>query len=214
MPMTRVAPSILSADFSDLKKELLRISSADYIHVDVMDGMYVPNITFGQGIVKTLSMISEKPLDVHLMIERPENHIDSFAQAGAKIITIHPDATRHPHRQLARIGEIGLLAGIALNPGDPACLIENYLDVADLILVMTVNPGFGGQEYIEAQTKKVAIISEMVASLDREIIIEVDGGINDKTSLIARRAGATMLVAGSYIFSASSAEAAISRIRG
>ncbi|OQB48289.1 MAG: Ribulose-phosphate 3-epimerase [Firmicutes bacterium ADurb.Bin153] len=212
--MIKIAPSILSADLADLAGEISRIESADFVHVDVMDGSYVPNITFGQGMVKTLSRLTDKPLDVHLMIERPEHHLESFMEAGASIITVHPDATRHLHRQLGRIKELGGLAGVALNPSDPSVMIENVLDLADLVLIMTVNPGFGGQDFIEGQTTKIAEVAELVAASGRNIMIEVDGGVNSKTAEKVRRAGADVLVAGTYIFRAEDAEAAIRTLRG
>lgn len=212
--MVRVAPSILSADLLDLKGEIGRIPSADFIHVDVMDGSYVPNITFGPGMVKALRSITEKPIDVHLMIEAPERHFDSFKDAGAAALTIHPDSTRHLHRQLCRVRELGCKAGVALNPADPASLVENVLDVADIILVMTVNPGFGGQDFIEAQVTKIAEVSEMVAASGRDIALEVDGGINGRTAEKARRAGADVLVAGTFIFKARDPEEAIRALRG
>ncbi|HNZ09230.1 MAG TPA: ribulose-phosphate 3-epimerase [Bacillota bacterium] len=210
----KIAPSILSADLADLAGEISRIESADFVHVDVMDGSYVPNITFGQGMVRTLGRLTDKPLDVHLMIERPEHHLESFIEAGASIITVHPDSTRHLHRQLGRIKELGGLAGVALNPSDPSVMIENVLDLADLILIMTVNPGFGGQDFIEGQTTKIAEVAEMVAASSREIMIEVDGGINAKTAERVRRAGADVLVAGTYVFKAEDAESAIRSLRG
>ena len=212
--MIKIAPSILSADLADLAGEISRIESADFVHVDVMDGSYVPNITFGQGMVKTLSRLTDKPLDVHLMIERPEHHLESFMEAGASIITVHPDATRHLHRQLGRIKELGGLAGVALNPSDPSVMIENVLDLADLVLIMTVTPGFGGQDFIEGQTTKIAEVAELVAASGRNIMIEVDGGVNSKTAEKVRRAGADVLVAGTYIFRAEDAEAAIRTLRG
>ena len=212
--MVRIAPSILSADLLDLRKEIGRIPSADFIHVDVMDGSYVPNITFGHGMVKALSAITEKPLDVHLMIEDPERHIETFMSAGATFLTLHPDSTRHLHRQLGRVKELGGKAGVALNPADPASLVENVLDVADLILVMTVNPGFGGQDFIEAQTTKIAEVAELIAASGRDIALEVDGGLNARTAEKARRAGANVLVAGTFIFKAQDPEEAIRALRG
>lgn len=212
--MIKVAPSILSADLSILGQEIASVASADYIHVDVMDGIYVPNITFGQGMVKALSMLTGLPLDVHLMIVEPEKHIESFIESGASILTIHPDATRHLHRQLALIKELGAKAGVALNPADSAYLVEHVLDIVDLILIMTVNPGFGGQSFIESQTAKIAEVRELVASSGRKIEIEVDGGINEETAAKARRAGADVMVAGTYIFSEGSRADAISSLRG
>ncbi len=212
--MIKVAASMLSADLSRLAGEIADVSSADYLHVDVMDGVYVPNITFGQSMVQALSALTDLPLDVHLMIVEPERHIESFISAGASLITIHPDATRHLHRQLGLIKSLGAKAGVALNPADPVSLVENVLDLADLILVMTVNPGFGGQAFIEAQTAKIAEIRELVASSGRPIELEVDGGMNAHTAEKVRRAGADVIVAGTYIFSAASRHEAISSLRG
>lgn len=212
--MIKVAASILSADLSRLAAEVADVSSADYLHVDVMDGSYVPNITFGQGMVQALSAMTGLPLDVHLMIVGPERHIESFVEAGASIITVHPDATRHLHRQLGLIKCLGARAGVALNPADPVELVENVLDLADLILVMTVNPGFGGQAFIEAQTAKIAQVRELVASSGRAIEVEVDGGMNAHTAEKVRRAGADVIVAGTHIFSAGSRRDAISALRG
>lgn len=212
--MVKVAPSILSADLLDLRREIARIPSADFIHVDVMDGSYVPNITYGQGIIKALRDFTDKPLDVHLMIENPEKHIDSFINAGATILTLHPDSTKHLHRQLTRVKEIGGIAGVALKPADPVSSIESVMDVADLILVMTVNPGFGGQEYMQAQTARIAEVAELIATSGRRIALEVDGGINAKTAAKARSAGADVLVSGNYVFSAQDPEEAIRTLRG
>ncbi len=212
--MIKVAASILSADLSRLAGEVADVSTADYLHVDVMDGAYVPNITFGQSMVQALSAMTGLPLDVHLMIVEPERHIESFVAAGASILTIHPDATRHLHRQLGLIKSLGARAGVALNPADPAELVENVLDLADLILVMTVNPGFGGQAFIEAQTAKIAQVRELVASSGRQIEVEVDGGMNAQTAEKVRRAGADVIVAGTHIFSAASRRDAISVLRG
>ena len=212
--MIKVAASMLSADLSRLTGEIADVSSADYLHVDVMDGVYVPNITFGQSMVQALSSLTDLPLDVHLMIVEPEKHIESFVSAGASVLTIHPDATRHLHRQLGLIKSLGARAGVALNPADPSKLIENVLDLVDLVLVMTVNPGFGGQDFIEAQTAKIAQVRELVASSGRLIEVEVDGGMNAQTAEKARRAGADVIVAGSYIFSAASRRGAISALRG
>lgn len=212
--MVRIAPSILAADLADIAGAVARIPSADFLHVDVMDGRYVPNITFGQGMVAALREISEKPLDVHLMIEHPEDHLETFAKSGAAVLTLHPDSTRHLHRQLARIKELGIKAGVALNPADSACIIENVLDLADLVLVMTVNPGFGGQSFIDAQLGKIIRVAELIAGSGRQIMLEVDGGMNAMTAAAARKAGADVIVAGTYIFSAPDPEAAIKTLRG
>ena len=210
----KIAPSILAADIANLAAEINRIPSADYIHVDVMDGNYVPNITFGQDMVRKLAQLTNKPLDVHLMIINPEQHIEEFVKAGSSIVTIHPDSTRHLHRQLMLIKQLGAKAGVALNPADPVCLIENVLDIVDQVLIMTVNPGYGGQAFIEGQLSKIAEASELASASGRLIEVQVDGGINAETAAKARRAGAGVLVAGTYIFSATDPEDAIRSLRG
>ena len=198
----RIAPSILSADFARLGEEIRAVteSGADAIHVDVMDGQFVPNLTIGAGVVKAIKPHTHLLLDVHLMIERPEAMIADFARAGADILTIHLEACVHAHRSLHAIRDAGMKAGISLVPSTPPETLEYLLDSVDLILVMSVNPGFGGQKFIPSQLEKIRRLRTMIDASGRDIILEVDGGVtaNNAAEIIA--AGADMLVAGSAVF--------------
>jgi ribulose-phosphate 3-epimerase len=197
-----VAPSILSADFARLGEEVLAVveAGADWIHVDVMDGRFVPNITIGPSVVKALRGVTEKPLDVHLMIVEPEKYIDAFAEAGADVITVHVEATAHPHRALQHVRHVGCLAGVSINPATPEDAVRYVLDCADLVLVMSVNPGFGGQSFIREVLPKASAIRRMVDEKQLPTVIEIDGGISESTAREAAEAGARAFVAGSAIF--------------
>jgi ribulose-phosphate 3-epimerase len=197
--MVLIAPSILSADFSRLKDEVVALSQAgaDLIHLDIMDGHFVPNLTFGPMVVKSLRGFTKLPFDVHLMVENPQDMISWFAKAGADIITIHAESTKHLDKLLAEIKSYGIKAGVSLNPSTPETVLEYVLDKIDIILVMSVNPGFGGQSFISSSVEKIAKIKSMIKGKD--IKIEVDGGINPLTAAECVAAGADILVAGSAI---------------
>jgi ribulose-phosphate 3-epimerase len=200
--MTLISPSILSADFAKLGEEVRAIDAAgaDWIHIDVMDGHFVPNLTIGPGVVKALRPHCAKPFDVHLMISPVDLFLDAFAEAGADIITIHPEAGPHLHRTIQRIKALGKKAGVSLNPATPAKMLDYVLDEVDLVLVMSVNPGFGGQKFIASQLKKIEAIANRVAKEKLVVDIEVDGGIDAATAPQAIDAGATVLVAGTAAF--------------
>jgi len=197
-----IAPSILSADFARLGEEVraVDLAGADWIHVDVMDGHFVPNLTIGPGVVKALRPHTEKPFDVHLMIAPVDPFLDAFAEAGADIITVHPEAGPHLHRTVQRVKALGKKAGVSLNPATPVDAIDYVLDQLDLVLVMSVNPGFGGQKFISSQLRKIEAIAERIAAAGLGIQLEVDGGIDPDTARQATDAGATALVAGTAVF--------------
>ena len=213
-----IAPSILSADFAQLGEEVRAIdeAGADWIHVDVMDGHFVPNLTIGPGVVKALRPHSAKPFDVHLMISPVDPFLDAFAEAGADIITVHPEAGPHLHRTVQRIKALGKKAGVSLNPATPAKALDYVLGEIDLVLVMSVNPGFGGQKFIAGQLKKIEAVATRIAKENLDIVVEVDGGIDPETAKQAVAAGATALVAGTAAFRGGPGQYAanISALRG
>jgi len=200
--MAHIAPSILSADFTCLGKELSAVENAgaDWIHIDVMDGRFVPNITYGPIIVQACKRVTSLPLDVHLMIEKPEAIIPDFAKAGADYISVHAETCPHLHRTLQQIRELGVKPGVALNPATPLSFIEHIADQLDFVLIMSVNPGFGGQKFIESSIEKIKALSDLLAKKNPFAIIQVDGGINADTIAAVARAGASCFVAGSAIF--------------
>ena len=213
--MGKVAPSILSADFARLGEEIRAVedAGADYIHIDVMDGHFVPNITIGPLVVKAAKKVTKLPVDVHLMISDPDRYIDDFRKAGADIITVHSEAVHHLHRSIQNIRNAGCKTGVSLNPATPEDVLEYVLDDLDMVLVMSVNPGFGGQAFIKEVLPKIRNIREMITRKGLETMIEVDGGINPETIGEASLAGADIFVAGSAIFDTDNYTEAIGRLR-
>jgi ribulose-phosphate 3-epimerase len=198
----RIAPSVLSADLVRLAEQVAAVeqAGADWIHVDVMDGRFVPNLTFGAGMISALQRVTKLPLDVHLMVVEPERYIAPFADAGASVFTFHPEATVHVQRQLVAVRERGMQAGLALNPASPLALVEDVVDELDLLLIMSVNPGFGGQEYLPTATEKIRRARRLLDGRRSRAALEVDGGITRDTIAAARAAGADTFVAGSAVF--------------
>lgn len=197
-----ISPSLLSADFTNLEKEIkiLNEEKVDFLHLDIMDGNYVPNISYGPGIVKSLRELTEIPFDTHLMIERPENFIEKFVEAGSDIITIHPSTTKHLDRTLSLIKSYGKKVGLALNPGDSLDVLDYNLEKLDLVLIMSVNPGFGGQKFIPSALKKIKEVKKLIQDRDLSALIEVDGGVKLNNAKDILEAGADILVSGSGIF--------------
>ncbi|MCM3454230.1 ribulose-phosphate 3-epimerase [Heyndrickxia oleronia] len=213
--MVKIAPSILSANFSKLADEIKDVekAGADYIHIDVMDGHFVPNITMGPLVVEAIRPITKLPLDVHLMIENPDQFIESFVKAGADYITVHVEACKHLHRTIQYIRSFGVKAGVVLNPATPVEMIKHVLKDIDMVLLMTVNPGFGGQRFIKSVLPKIKQVKELIDQEGLNIEIEVDGGINPETAKLCTDAGANVLVAGSAIYNHEDRKKAINEIR-
>ncbi|MFF2445892.1 ribulose-phosphate 3-epimerase [Neobacillus sp. NPDC058068] len=214
--MVKIAPSILSADFSKLGEEIVAVekAGADYIHIDVMDGHFVPNITIGPLIVEAIRPLTKLPLDVHLMIENPDQYIEAFVKAGADYITVHVEACRHLHRTIQTIKAFGIKAGVVLNPATPVETIHHIIGDIDMVLLMSVNPGFGGQKFIPEVLPKIRKVKELAAEKGASIEIEIDGGVNPETAKQCMEAGANVLVAGSAIYNQPDYAKAISLIRG
>ena len=213
--MVKIAPSILSADFARLGEEIKDVErgGADYIHVDVMDGHFVPNITIGPLIVDAIRPVTKLPLDVHLMIENPDQYIEAFAKAGADYITVHVEASRHLHRTIQLIKSTGVKAGVVLNPATPVDSLKHIIEDVDMVLLMSVNPGFGGQKFITSVLPKIRQVKELADSQNPELEIEVDGGVNEETAKLCVEAGANVLVAGSAVFNKEDRGAAIASLR-
>ena len=213
--MIKISPSMLAADFGNLREQISQIekAGAEMLHVDIMDGHFVPNITIGPQVVADIHQETKLLLDIHLMIEQPQLMIPAFAEAGAHIITVHLEACPHLNRVVNQIKDLGLMAGVALNPTTPVGLLEDIIDEIDLLLLMTVNPGFGGQQFIPSSIKKINKARQMLAPISRPIYLEVDGGINAEIAKAAIKAGANVLVAGSYIFGSASPEGALQSLK-
>lgn len=209
-----IAPSVLSADFLNLGRdiEMLNQSKAEWIHLDIMDGLFVPNISFGLPVVQAIRKATSKTLDVHLMIEQPERYITAFADAGADILTLHYEASRHLHRAMQQIRDAGMKAGVVLNPHTPVELLQDLLPYLDLVLLMSVNPGFGGQKFIPQILDKTVRLKKMIEERGLEVLIEVDGGVNAETAAQLFDAGADALVAGSYVFGSEDPQKTIERL--
>lgn len=214
-PMPLISPSILTADFTNLASavEMINNSEADWVHVDVMDGVFVPNITFGMPVIKAVKKISQKPLDVHLMIVEPDRHFTAFRDAGADILTVHYEACIHLHRSIQQIKELGMKAGVVLNPHTPVNVLTDILPDVDMVLLMTVNPGFGGQKFIENSYRKIRELKKMILDVNPDVLIEVDGGVVLSNAQKLAEAGVDVLVAGNTVFSSADPKDTIHRLK-
>lgn len=210
-----ISPSLLSANFCNLEKdiEMLNNSQADWLHVDVMDGVFVPNISFGQPVIKHIKKIAKKPLDVHLMIVEPDKFFEDYKNCGADIITVHYEACTHLHRSLSKIKQLGMKAGVVLNPHTPICVLEDIIEMCDLVLLMSVNPGFGGQSFIENTYSKIKTLKQLIEKKNPNCLIEVDGGVNTANYKKLIEAGADVLVAGNAVFAAENPTETIKQLK-
>lgn len=213
--MALIAPSVLSCDFANIQRdiEMLNNSQADYIHVDIMDGVFVPNISFGLPVCEAMAKHAAKPLDVHLMIVHPENYVEAFKKAGANLISVHYEACNHLHRNLQQIKALGIKAGVALNPHTPVHLLADILQDIDLVCMMSVNPGFGGQKFIDNTYSKVSQLKDLILQKNSNTLIEIDGGVNAETAPKLIKAGADVLVAGSFVFNSPDPAATIADLK-
>ncbi|MEE0266795.1 MAG: ribulose-phosphate 3-epimerase [Bacteroidales bacterium] len=210
-----ISPSLLSANFCNLEKdiEMLNNSQADWLHVDVMDGVFVPNISFGQPVIKHIKKIAKKPLDVHLMIVEPDKFFEDYKNCGADIITVHYEACTHLHRSLSKIRQLGMKAGVVLNPHTPVCVLEDIIEMCDLVLLMSVNPGFGGQSFIENTYSKIKTLKQLIERKNPNCLIEIDGGVNTANYKKLIEAGADVLVAGNAVFAAENPTETIKQLK-
>lgn len=210
-----ISPSLLSANFCNLEKdiEMLNNSQADWLHVDVMDGVFVPNISFGQPVIKHIKKIAKKPLDVHLMIVEPDKFFEDYKNCGADIITVHYEACTHLHRSLSKIRQLGMKAGVVLNPHTPVCVLEDIIEMCDLVLLMSVNPGFGGQSFIENTYSKIKTLKQLIEKKNPNCLIEVDGGVNTANYKKLIEAGADVLVAGNAVFASENPTETIKQLK-